>query len=153
VLASKGVEVTTVKPEEHLTKPATARVGKELGDSPSSWQDIVKSVDALVIVLPEYNRSYPGEVKLLWDQLYSEYNGKPVYCVGVSDGMTGGARAIDAFNLVILGVEGVPFKPKVFFPNVPDMFDGDSLKEEYKEKYEERIQGIVESFEGYLNKD
>jgi NAD(P)H-dependent FMN reductase len=150
VLREKDVEVEIVSIQDHVPEPITARVGKEMGDVPSKWQDVVKSVDGLVVTIPEYNRSYPGELKLLWDQLYPEYKGKPVYCVGVSDGMTGGARAIDAFNLVILGVEAVPFKPKVFFPNVPEMFDGDSLKEEYKEKYEERIQGIIDLLEGFL---
>ena len=152
VLKNKGVDVVQVIPTDHIVEPVTARVGKEMGDSPSKWQDIVKSVDGLLVVLPEYNRSFPGELKLLWDQLYSEYKGKPVYCVGVSDGMTGGARAIDAFNLVILGVEAVPFKPKVFFPNVPEMFDGDTLKKEHGEKYDERVQGIIDVFEGFLGR-
>lgn len=142
VLESKSVEVILVDPKDHLTSPITVRVGKET-DGPSRWQDIAKSVDGFVVVLPEYNRSYPGELKLLIDQLYTEYKHKPFYPVGVSDGSTGGARAVEAFLHVIVGVEGIPIKSKLFFPMVDQMFDKDgSIKDK---SYDEKVLRIVDA--------
>ena len=66
----------------------------------SEWQSKVNQVDGLIIVMPEYNRGYPGELKLLLDQAYKEYNRKPVGLVGVSSGPIGGARGVEQLRLV-----------------------------------------------------
>lgn len=57
--------------------------------------------DGLVIVSPEYNHGYPGEMKLMLDQLYKEYNRKPVGICGVSSGALGGARMVEQLRLIL----------------------------------------------------
>lgn len=49
----------------------------------------IVEAEALVIVSPEYNRSYPGELKILLDMLYDEYAELPVGFVTVSAGWGG----------------------------------------------------------------
>ncbi len=49
----------------------------------------VIEAEALVIVSPEYNRSYSGELKMLLDTLYEEYAELPVGFVTVSAGWGG----------------------------------------------------------------
>jgi NAD(P)H-dependent FMN reductase len=50
--------------------------------------------DALVIVSPEYNHSFPGLLKHVLDAYLKEYIHKAVGVVGVSAGTFGGARGI-----------------------------------------------------------
>src|SRR3989338_3025803 len=49
--------------------------------------------DGFIIVSPEYNFSYPGELKMMLDMLYQQYEKKQVgFCV-VSAGNFGGVHA------------------------------------------------------------
>jgi NAD(P)H-dependent FMN reductase len=54
--------------------------------------------DAVVIVTPEYNHSFPGLLKHVLDSCLKEYIHKAAGIVGVSAGSYGGARVIE--NLV-----------------------------------------------------
>src|SRR5947209_3765710 len=42
----------------------------------SPWRETIKKADALLIVSPEYNHGYPGELKLLLDSALKEYENK-----------------------------------------------------------------------------
>jgi NAD(P)H-dependent FMN reductase len=53
--------------------------------------------DALVIVTPEYNHSFPGLLKHVLDSCLKEYIHKAAGIVGVSAGPFGGVRAIQDF--------------------------------------------------------
>jgi NAD(P)H-dependent FMN reductase len=55
----------------------------------------MERADALVIVSPEYNHSFPGLLKHVLDSCLKEYIHKAVGVVGVSAGVFGGARAIE----------------------------------------------------------
>ena len=46
------------------------------------WAALVNGVDAVVFVMPEYNRGYNAALKNAIDYLYAEWKGKPVACVG-----------------------------------------------------------------------
>jgi NAD(P)H-dependent FMN reductase len=50
----------------------------------------------------EYNHSYPGELKMLLDMLFSQYAHKPVGICGVSSGAWGGTRMVEQLRLVCL---------------------------------------------------
>ena len=52
------------------------------------------AADALVIVTPEYNHSFPGLLKHVLDSCLKEYIHKAAGIVGVSAGPFGGVRAI-----------------------------------------------------------
>jgi NAD(P)H-dependent FMN reductase len=55
---------------------------------------VLARADALVIVSPEYNHSFPGLLKHLLDGYLEEYIHKAAGIVGVSAGPFGGARGI-----------------------------------------------------------
>jgi len=42
----------------------------EDGEHTDEWRKTVRRADGLVIVSPEYNHSYPGELKILLDKAY-----------------------------------------------------------------------------------
>ena len=57
--------------------------------------------DAVVIVTPEYNHSFPGLLKHVLDSCLKEYIHKAAGIVGVSAGPFGGARVIENFLPVL----------------------------------------------------
>lgn len=99
-------------------------------------EKIIKA-DALIIVSPEYNHGYPGELKILLDSLYKEYAGKPVGFCGVSIGPLGGARAMEQLRLVSIEFRMYPIREAMYFSNVAELFDeAGKIKDE---KYLERV--------------
>lgn len=60
----------------------------------AALSDTLVRADALVIVSPEYNHSFPGLLKHLLDGYLKEYIHKAVGVVGVSAGPFGGTRGI-----------------------------------------------------------
>ena len=79
--------------------------------------------DALVIVTPEYNHSFPGLLKHILDSCLKEYVHKATGIVGVSAGPFGGIRAIQDFLPVIRELGLVNIFWDVNFGNVSSVFD------------------------------
>ncbi|MFH1286895.1 MAG: NAD(P)H-dependent oxidoreductase [Candidatus Magasanikbacteria bacterium] len=68
-----------------------------IGDSEETapWKEKVsKASAAYILILPEYNHSFPGELKIVWDSACSEYFVKKIVVVTVSSGGFGGVRAL-----------------------------------------------------------
>lgn len=107
------------------------------------WSNMVKSADALVLVVPEYNHGYPGVLKNALDWLYSEYDSKPVALVGVSSGGVGGARVIENLRPVLGAFQMWDIKETVMFRSVQDVFDEQgNLKDE---SYRKAVEGMLSS--------
>ena len=79
--------------------------------------------DGFIIVSPEYNHGYPGELKMLLDMLFSQYAHKPVGICGVSSGAWGGTRMVEQLRQVCLGLRMVPTAQAVHFPKIQELFD------------------------------
>ncbi|MBU0572943.1 MAG: NAD(P)H-dependent oxidoreductase [Candidatus Margulisbacteria bacterium] len=96
-----------------------------IGNIPQAkkWAEKVNKADALVMVAPEYNHGYSGELKMFLDMLYEEYFGKPVGLCGVSMGPWGGTRGIQALKLTCLALGMHPILQAVYVPNIRDAFD------------------------------
>jgi NAD(P)H-dependent FMN reductase len=91
----------------------------------SRWRETMARADGLVIVSPEYNHGYPGELKIALDALLAEYDRKPVALCGVSSGIFGGARVIEQLRQVVIYLGMVPIRGALSFPNVKTLFDAD----------------------------
>ncbi len=105
--------------------------------------------DALIIVTPEYNHGYPGELKLVLDQLYDEYRRKPVAFCGLSISLLGGGRAIEQLRLVAVELQMVPIRNAVYFPNVDKLLEEE--EEKLREKYHARLENLFEELIWYAN--
>ena len=81
--------------------------------------------DALVIVAPEYNHSFPGLLKHVLDTNLAEYVHKAVGVVGVSAGIFGGARMIQDLIPVLRELGLVTIFWDVNVNNVWSRFDED----------------------------
>lgn len=113
-----GLETELIDIRDFLHKatqevfPGQEELGKKL-----------KKADGYIIVSPEYNHGYPGELKLFLDAFYQEYARKPVGLCGVSIGPNGGVRAVEQLRLVFIEFHAVPIREAVYFRNVADLFD------------------------------
>ncbi|MCL5411344.1 MAG: NAD(P)H-dependent oxidoreductase [Patescibacteria group bacterium] len=87
------------------------------------WAEKMKRADGLIIVSPEYNHSFPGELKLMLDALYQEYMNKPIGICGVSAGPLGGARAVEQLRLVSVEFHLVPIREAVYFSEINELFE------------------------------
>ena len=88
-----------------------------------AFSERMAMADALVIVTPEYNHSFPGLLKHILDSCLKEYIHKPAGIVGVSAGPFGGVRAIQDFLPVIRELGLVNIFWDVNFGNVGKVFD------------------------------
>ena len=84
---------------------------------------IIEKADALIIVSPEYNHGYPGELKMMLDMLTTQYAGKPVGLCGVSSGPFGGTRMVEVIKQVFIELHMPPIREALYFPMVKDLFD------------------------------
>jgi NAD(P)H-dependent FMN reductase len=95
--------------------------GEDIKDPAFSEKMVM--ADALVIVTPEYNHSFPGLLKHVLDSCLKEYIHKAAGIVGVSAGPFGGIRAIQDLLPVIRELGLVNIFWDVNFGNVSKVFD------------------------------
>ena len=120
VLKERGIATELVDVADYeLT--GTGRPARGL--SRDHYGEIVSAADGFVIVAPEYNHGYPGELKLLLDGEYDGYVRKPVGFVSVSSGLIGGARVTEQLRLVAAALRMVPVSPAVHVTEVADAMD------------------------------
>lgn len=91
----EGVISEFVDVRDYLETPFTVPAWVE-DKNASKWRKTAHEASGFVFVVPEYNRSFPGEFKLLFDSAFKEYKDKPVVLIGVSSGQYGGVRAIQS---------------------------------------------------------
>lgn len=103
------------------------------GKSPQAQKlsEKISKANALIIVSPEYNHGYPGELKMMLDMLYKEYANKKVGFCGVSIGGLGGARVVEQLRLISVGYGMIPIREAMYFSNVQNLFyENGKIKDE-----------------------
>lgn len=81
----------------------------------------IADADAVVVVSPEYNHAYPGELKVAIDAVRRPWYGKPVAFI-VYGGRSGGLRAAEQLRLVFAELHVVTIRDTLSFHQVPDCF-------------------------------
>jgi NAD(P)H-dependent FMN reductase len=140
IVKKSGHEASLVDVRDYRL-PATDDTGESA--QAKKLAQIVTKADALIIVCPEYNHGYPGELKMMLDLLYEEYAGKKVGLCGVSRGPLGGARGLQALKLTLLAVSLIPIVQAVYFANVRDLFDASGKIKD--SSYEKKVNGMVKA--------
>lgn len=106
-------------------------------DPRDDWPDVpeaslrrrIDEADAILVVTPEYNRSFPGPLKVLIDAVNVEWQAKPVGFVSYG-GVSGGLRAVEHLRNVFIELHAVPIRDTVSFPNAWEAFvDGRPVDE------------------------
>jgi NAD(P)H-dependent FMN reductase len=116
--------------------------GTEIGERFPEWRDAIIKADGLVVVTPEYNHGYPGNLKSVLDLLLKEYIHKAVAFVGVSAGVFGGTRVIEACVPMVRELGLVVTFSDMNFPQVQTKFDDEGNL--LDEAYEKRVHGFLD---------
>lgn len=95
----------------------------ETGHDWGSFSRAVDAADAIVVVTPEYNHSFPGPLKTAIDALHREWAGKPVGVVSYG-GLSGGLRATEQLRLVFAELNAVTIRETISFHGARKAFDG-----------------------------
>lgn len=120
-LVANGFTSELVDPRDYLTAPVTEACMPP--ESSKAWTDLMARADGLMIVSPEYNHGYPGELKLMLDELDKEPNRKVAAVCGVSDGPVGGARMVEGLHQVLIDLKMYVLPMSAYFSNVKELFD------------------------------
>jgi NAD(P)H-dependent FMN reductase len=82
----------------------------------ASLAQSIDRADAIVVITPEYNHSYPGPLKTAIDSLREQWRAKPVAFVSYG-GMAGGLRAVEALRPVFAELHAVTIRDCVSLHN------------------------------------
>lgn len=99
-----------LSPEAYRNKPAAFQ----------PFVDAVMDADGLVVVVPEYNGSFPGVLKLFIDMLPfpDAFEKRPVAFVGVASGRWGALRPVEHLQGVFGYRNAFIFPERVFLPAI-----------------------------------
>lgn len=87
-----------------------------------TFSDTVSRADGLILVVPEYNHSFPGLLKHVLDTNLKEYVHKAVGVCGVSAGPFGGARMIQNLLPVLRELGLMTIFTDIYFSNAGKLF-------------------------------
>jgi chromate reductase len=145
-LSEKGVEAKVLSLEElpdNLLK--TDLYGKR-SEAFKPIQDLISASDKYIFIIPEYNGSFPGSLKLFMDacDFPLSFYDKKAALVGISSGKYGNIRGVDHFtgicnylNMNVLSLKlHIPFIRKELDAN-GDLTEADTIKftDEQMEKF------------------
>ncbi len=114
----------------------------EESDKTTKWKEVAKKASGFIFVVPEYNRSFPGEFKLLLDMAHKEYEGKAVGVVGVSSGKIGGARMVEHLMAIFMYLQMRAVVPSVYVGLVEKLSKED-LEKQYTEDTKKMITKLI----------
>ena len=88
----------------------------DLAASPPELADRIGAADAVVVVTPEYNHSYPASLKAAIDWHFIHWTAKPVGFVSYG-GAAGGRHAVLHLENVLTELHAVTIRDGLSFPN------------------------------------
>lgn len=109
--------------------------------------EITARADGFVIVSPEYNHGYPGELKMMLDMSDGEYARKPIAICGVSGGGMGGVRMVEQLRSVCIELGAVPISDAVYFSRIGDLFNKDGVIKD--DAYHRRVAALLDELQWY----
>jgi NAD(P)H-dependent FMN reductase len=116
--------------------PMFAEGAKTLGDfrDPTysapivkQWNKKIGEADAYVFITPEYNHSVPAVLKNAIDTVFVSFafRNKPAAFVAYSNGLVGGARAVEHLAQILIEAEMAPLRNTVLLGEVTKVFGAD----------------------------
>lgn len=89
----------------------------EAGDGADpTYETVIRNADAVIVVTPEYNHSFPAPLKAMIDALGEPWHRKPAAFVSYG-GISGGLRAVEQLRLVFAELSMVTVRETVSISN------------------------------------
>lgn len=105
-------------------RPELAVGTLDLADDPPDFGSRIGAADAVAVVTPEYNHSYPGPLKTAIDSVGAEWRATPVGFVSYG-GLSGGLRAVEPLRVVFAELHAVTVRDTVSFHGAHAAFTPD----------------------------
>lgn len=129
-----------------LEEVVGGRYGKKL-PAVEAFRKPILEADGLVFVIPEYNGSFPGILKMFIDYLPfpKAFEKMPMAYVGESAGAFGALRSVEQFQMIANYRNALQFPERVFISRVKQEFDEETgLKNEFLQKLlESQVKNFV----------
>ena len=125
----------------------TPQVYAEKPPTFAPWSRAVVESAGLVLVVPEYNGSFPGILKYFIDLLPfpDSFENRPVCFIGLASGGWGALRAVEHLQGVFGYRNAHIFPKRVFLPQVGrDLDDAGKVSPELQERLEKQAHGFVD---------
>ena len=110
-------------------------------------QDLINDTDKFLFIMPEYNGSYPGVLKVLIDACTypDSFYDKKAALVGISSGKYGNIRGVDHFTGVCHYVHLNVLPLRIHIPNIKTELDADGnlIKEDTLKFTNEQIDKFI----------
>lgn len=118
-----------------MDEPNHPRLQQYTHEHTKAWSKTIDSADCFIIVLGEYNYSFPAPIKNAIDYLFKEWQNKPVGIVSYG-GVSGGLRAAQMLKQVLTTLNMMPITEGVPLPFFSKFItdDGQFEPEEISEK-------------------
>lgn len=101
-----------------MDEPNHPRLQQYQHEHTKKWSETISSADGFIIVLAEYNYSFPAPIKNAIDYLFNEWKYKPVGLVSYG-GVSAGLRASQMIKQVLTAVSMMPLAEQVAIPFFP----------------------------------
>ncbi len=99
----------------------------ETGDKADpTYEAVIRNADAVIVVTPEYNHSFPAPLKAMIDALGEPWHRKPVAFVSYG-GISGGLRAVEQLRLVFAELSMVTVRETVSISNPWSVLSSDGV--------------------------
>jgi chromate reductase, NAD(P)H dehydrogenase (quinone) len=149
---AQGVDVRVVSLEDFpLEEAIGGKYGKELPRIEAFRNEVIEA-DGIVMVIPEYNGSFPGILKLFIDYLPfpDAFFKKPIAFIGEASGAFGGLRAVEQMQMICAYRNAHLYPERVFLQRVKSIFDEeDGIKDGNLSKL---LHSQVEGFVQFVNR-
>ncbi|TDG36720.1 NADPH-dependent oxidoreductase [Pedobacter changchengzhani] len=110
-------------------------------------QDVISATDKFIFVIPEYNGSFPGVLKVLIDacNFPESFYDKKAALVGIASGKYGNIRGIDHFTGVCHYIHLNVLPLRIHIPNIKEELgeDGNLIKEDTIKFTNEQIEKFI----------
>ncbi len=144
----EGIEAEVISLEDFPTADVQGGLyGKDI-PSVEVFRRPILDADALLWIIPEYNGSFPGILKLFIDYLpFPEAFVKmPMSFIGVAAGAFGGLRAVEQFQMILNYRNAQQYPERVFIQRSGKVFDPDNglTVPMQQELLEAQVTGFIE---------
>ncbi|MCH2448604.1 MAG: NAD(P)H-dependent oxidoreductase [Gracilimonas sp.] len=153
----EGADIEVISLEDFpLEEVVGGRYGKKI-PAIEKFREPAINADGLIFVIPEYNGSFPGILKVFVDYLpFPEaFEKKPMAFIGESAGAFGALRSVEQFQMIANYRNALQFPERVFIPRVKSEFDEETgLADAFKQKLlQSQVTNFVKFVESVQKKE